>query len=114
MKNSLRALIIATALFLALSTSISTAPGSVLPVLDQSSAAAQVTPLDEEPDDAPGLGSIVGSPDAGPDPEDPGDRGGYAQLGLALVLFAGVAFIASRIVRDARRAKDNASTGDRL
>ena len=66
------------------------------------SVSAQVTPLDEEVDDAPGLGSITGSPEAGPDPEDAGDRGGFAQLGVAIVLLSGIGFIASRVVRGAR------------
>lgn len=66
---------------------------------------AQITPIDDQPDtDAPGLGSIIGSPDAGPDPEDPGDRGGWAQLVLAGVMAGGVVFIGSRIFREVRRA----------
>lgn len=98
MNKFLRVLLAVFSLALALS-SISAMVG---PLVDVS---AQITPIDEEPDDAPGLGSIVGSPEAGPKPEDPGDRGGYAQLGLAVVLLAGVAFIASRVVREARRTK---------
>lgn len=96
MKKVLRAFLAVFGLALALS-SLSAMVG---PLVD---ASAQITPIDEEPDDAPGLGSIVGSPEAGPKPEDPGDRGGYAQLGLALVLLAGVGFIGSRVVREARR-----------
>jgi len=68
-------------------------------------ASAQVTPLDDDPDDAPGLGSIVGTPDAGPDPEDAGDRGGFAQLGLAIALFLGLGFIGWRIVRESRQGR---------
>ncbi len=66
---------------------------------------AQVTPLEEESEEAPGLGVIVGTPDAGPDPEDAGDRGGFAQLALAIVLFAAIAFIASRIILAVRASK---------
>lgn len=65
---------------------------------------AQVTPLDDEVNDAPGLGSITGTPDPGPAPEDAGDRGGIAQLGFAVVLLGGVAFIVSRVVKGARSA----------
>lgn len=66
---------------------------------------AQITPIDDQPEtDAPGLGNIIGSPDAGPDPQDAGDRGGWAQLVLAGVMAGGVVFIGSRIIRDVRRA----------
>ena len=68
--------------------------------------ALQIEPLgDEIEEDAPGLGSIIGSPDAGPDPEDAGDRGGWAQLLLAVTLFGGLAFIARKIVKDSRAAR---------
>ncbi len=63
---------------------------------------AQVTDLEEDVDDTPGLGVITGTPDPGPDPEDAGDRGGFAQLGVAIVLLGGIAFIASRVVKGAR------------
>lgn len=90
----------------------------VVPVdlLSTDPLSAQITPLDDEPDvDAPGLGNIVGSPEAGPDPEDAGDRGGWAQLTLAGVIVAGVAFIASRIVRESRRVRSgNISHDERL
>lgn len=109
MKKSPRVLIVLMVLISVLATSISAVPGRALPTLTQTAADAQVTPLDEEPDDAPGLGSIVGSPDAGPDPEDAGDRGGYAQLGLAVILLFGVAFIATRIVREARSGKQRSA-----
>ena len=71
---------------------------------------AQVTPLDDEPDDAPGLGSIIGSPDAGPEPDDAGDRGGYAQLGLAIVLITAVCFIGWRIVRESKRNRERVAS----
>lgn len=72
-------------------------------MISPSPSAAQITPIDEEPDDAPGLGSIIGTPDAGPEPEDAGDRGGYAQLGIAALMLFGVLFIGSRIVLSARQ-----------
>jgi hypothetical protein len=66
---------------------------------------AQLTPIDDQPEtDAPGLGSIIGSPEAGPEPEDAGDRGGWAQFVLAGVMAGGVIFIGSRILRDVRQA----------
>lgn len=68
----------------------------------QPTISAQVTPLEEETEEAPGLGVIVGTPEAGPEPEDAGDRGGFAQLGLAIVLFAAIGFIASRVIKGAR------------
>lgn len=65
----------------------------------------QIEPLDEvETEDPPGLGSIIGSPEAGPKPEDPGDRGGWAQLFLAVVVFGGVGFILTRVFRAANAA----------
>ncbi len=75
-------------------------------------AAAQVTPIDDEPgNEAPGLGNIIGSPDAGPDPEDLGDRGGWAQLGLAGLLLGAVLFIGSRILAESRRGRAAAAPG---
>lgn len=76
--------------------------GTVVLVLDSTEAGAQITPLDEEQEEAPGLGDITGSPEAGPDPEDAGDRGGFAQLTLAVVLGGAILFIGSRLIRAAR------------
>ncbi len=73
-----------------------------LSIFDVSPAAAQVTDLEDEVDEAPGLGVITGTPDPGPAPEDPGDRGGFAQLGVAIVLLSGIAFIGSRVIQGAR------------
>ena len=64
-------------------------------------AGAQIVE-DEQTDEAPGLGNIIGTPEAGPAPEDAGDRGGWAQLFLAVVVFGGIGFIASRIARGLR------------
>lgn len=77
-------------------------------------ASAQVTPLDDEPDEAPNLGRITGSPDPGPAPEDAGDRGGLIQLGLAAVLFSGLIFIATRIRAETIRNRSGHKTeGDK-
>lgn len=83
---------------------------SVIPIATvwATPAAAQVTPLDDEGEEAPGLGDITGSPDAGPDPEDAGDRGGVAQLVLAVMIFSGIAFIVSRIALATRSSRSNA------
>ncbi|MEM7142198.1 MAG: hypothetical protein AAF548_14335 [Actinomycetota bacterium] len=48
--------------------------------------------------------TIIGCADAGPAPENPGDRGGYAQLLTLAVLAGGVGFIAWRIVKSSRAA----------
>lgn len=48
--------------------------------------------------------SIIGCTDAGPEPRSPGDRGGWAQFMTLAAVAAGLAFIAARIVRGARRA----------
>lgn len=60
---------------------------------------AQVT----DPDFLDDAGRIIGSPAAGPKPENPGDRGGYAQLLTLAVMAGGVAFIGWRIARQVRR-----------
>lgn len=46
--------------------------------------------------------TIIGCPDAGPKPENPGDRGGYAQLLTLAGLAGGVAFIGWKISRAVR------------
>ncbi|MDW3217338.1 MAG: hypothetical protein R8F63_01885 [Acidimicrobiales bacterium] len=46
--------------------------------------------------------TIIGCADAGPKPENPGDRGGYAQLLLFGGLVGGMGFITWRVVRTAR------------
>lgn len=60
---------------------------------------AQVT----DPDYLDDAGRIIGSPAAGPAPENPGDRGGYAQLLTLMVMAGGVSFMAWRIRRAATR-----------
>ncbi len=79
-------------------------------VTNPSPAAAQVTPLEDEPDEAPNLGRITGSPDPGPAPEDAGDRGGLIQLGLAVILFSGLVFIAFRIRSEVTRNRADHKT----
>jgi len=101
MKKSLLQLLVALLVMTTLAT-------PVVVLLTTVGATAQVTPLDDESEDAPGLGSIIGSPDAGPEPDDAGDRGGYAQLGLAMVLLTAVCFIGWRIVRESKRNRERA------
>lgn len=71
----------------------------LLLVLATDPAAAQ----DDIPD---ACRTIVGCPDAGPAPENPGDRGGYAQLLTLTVLVGGLGFILVKVgllVRDGDR-----------
>jgi hypothetical protein len=56
--------------------------------------------------------TIIGCPDAGPEPENPGDRGGYAQLLTLGVLTVGVGFIAVKVSL-AVRAGDRRTTTPR-
>jgi hypothetical protein len=46
--------------------------------------------------------TIIGCADAGPEPENPGDRGGYAQLLTLAVLAGGVGFIVFKVGRAVR------------
>ena len=48
--------------------------------------------------------TIIGCDDAGPKPQNPGDRGGWAQLMTLGVVALGLAFIATKVVRTTRRA----------
>ena len=66
---------------------------------DDGSTTTTVDPVDDLPD---GARTIVGSPDPGPKPENPGDRGGWAQLLTLAVLVAAVGFIMWRITRAMR------------
>ena len=75
--------------------------GGIGPGLTTGAVSAQIVD-DDPPDETPGLGNIVGSPDAGPDPTDAGDRGGWAQLVLAVVVFGGIVFIVTRIAAGVR------------
>ena len=50
--------------------------------------------------------TIIGCSDAGPKPQSPGDRGGWAQFMTLGAVAIGLAFIASRIVRATRAARN--------
>lgn len=60
-------------------------------------------PTNEVPDQVPG-GGIIPAPDSGEAPDSPGDRGGWAQLGLLAVLVGGLGVMVALVVRSARRA----------
>ncbi|MCY3851563.1 MAG: hypothetical protein OXF75_12330 [Acidimicrobiaceae bacterium] len=49
--------------------------------------------------------TIIGCDDAGPEPQHPGDRGGWAQFMTLGAVAVGLAFIATKIIRAARKAK---------
>lgn len=51
----------------------------------------------------PELGNIVGSPDPGPEPEDAGDRGGWAQLAVLGALVVVVGLVLRHLFRSANR-----------
>lgn len=69
-------------------------------------AFAAVAAETSDPDFLDDAGRIIGSPSAGPAPEHPGDRGGYAQFLTLAVMAGGLAFIAWRITRQASRNAD--------
>jgi hypothetical protein len=85
---------------------------SILLLAPAAVGAAEVPAQDDAPgdeidtaDDLPeGSRTIIGSPDPGPKPENPGDRGGWAQLMTLGVLVAGVGFIMWRVTRALRAA----------
>lgn len=54
-------------------------------------------------DDTPVISGSIPRPNSGVAPEDPGDRGGYLQLGLLAVLVGGIGFIGFRVVREGQR-----------
>ncbi len=64
---------------------------------------------DVDPEIPPGAGRIIGSPDAGPDPLQSGDRGGWAQLVTLGALTCGVGFIMWKIISAARQAPGSAA-----
>lgn len=59
-----------------------------------------------------GAGRIIGSPHAGPQPQQSGDRGGRLQLATLGALAAAVALIAWRVVRASRRARASVPNPD--
>ncbi len=48
--------------------------------------------------------TIIGCVDAGPEPQSPGDRGGWAQFLTLGAVGIGLAFIATKVIRATRRA----------
>ena len=60
-----------------------------------------------------GAGRIIGSPEAGPKPQQSGDRGGSLQFATMGAVAAAVAFIMWRIARAARRSSHHASVDSR-
>ena len=50
--------------------------------------------------------TIIGCVDAGPKPQSPGDRGGWAQFLTLGAVVIGIAFIATKIVRATRAARN--------
>ncbi len=69
-----------------------------------STISAQITVATQH-DDPGRCRTIIGCADAGPKPENPGDRGGYAQLLTLAVLTGGVGFIMTKVVRAARSSQ---------
>lgn len=72
-------------------------------------AAASPSPADpsqeptvttEAPDEEQG---IIPEPNSGRDPDEAGDRGGALQLAVLVAIVAGVAVIATLVVRESRR-----------
>ena len=68
-------------------------------------AFAAIAAESTDPDYLDDAGRIIGSPAAGPAPENPGDRGGYAQFLTLAVMVSGLGFIAWRISRQARATR---------
>ena len=70
-------------------------------------AQAVVAPVGSpaQDDDPARCRTIIGCAEAGPQPENPGDRGGYAQLLTLVVLFSGVGFIMTKVLRAARSSQ---------
>ena len=54
--------------------------------------------------------TIVGCDDAGPKPQNPGDRGGWAQFLTLGAVAVGLAFIATKIIRATRGARTTRDT----
>jgi hypothetical protein len=80
---------------------------AIVPKIEASGLQEDPAPAEvaTEPEDIPGLGSIIGSPEPGPKPEDAGDRGGWAQLALGGIVIGGVAFIVRKIFREAEAGR---------
>ena len=61
----------------------------------------------------PGADRIIGSPEAGPKPQQTGDRGGSLQFATLGAVAAAVGFIMWRIARAARRSSHHGSVESR-
>ena len=61
----------------------------------------------------PGADRIIGSPEAGPKPQQTGDRGGSLQFATLGAVAAAVAFIMWRIIRAARQSSHHGSVKSR-
>ena len=85
-------------LLLGVQTSASAHEGDDEPVPEDTGDT--LTPVYEVP---AGADRIIGSPDAGPKPQQSGDRGGSLQFATMGAVAAAVAFIMWRITRAARR-----------
>jgi hypothetical protein len=89
------------------------AEGQPLPVVivepDASGSGTTEPPsIDSPPTQPPGgvPGDILPGPEAGPEPDDPGDRGGWLQLsilGLVVAAIAGITLLVWRESRSRRR-----------
>jgi hypothetical protein len=98
--TTVRRVLAATALALVLLLGAAAAPAGA----QDSGTSTVVDENDDVPTTLPEeLGNIVGSPDPGPEPEDAGDRGGWAQLGLLGALVLVVALVLRHLFRSANR-----------
>ena len=89
---------VAVALLLGVQTSATAHEGEDEPV--PADTGDGLRPVYEVP---PGADRIIGSPEAGPEPQHSGDRGGNLQFATMGAVAAAVAFIMWRITRSARR-----------
>ena len=58
--------------------------------------------------------TIIGCDDAGPKPQSPGDRGGWAQFMTLGAVVIGIAFIATKVVRATRAARGATQSRQRI
>ena len=96
------------ALLLGAQTNVSAHEGDDEPV--PADTGDTLTPVYEVP---PGADRIIGSPEAGPKPQQSGDRGGSLQFATMGAVAAAVGFIMWRISRAARRSSHHASAESR-
>lgn len=100
--------VVAAALLLGVHSGASAHEGEDEPV--PADTGDDLTPVPEIP---AGADRIIGSPEAGPKPQQSGDRGGSLQFATLGVVAAAVAFIMWRIVRAARRSSHHVSVDPR-